>query len=229
VSKARPISKVRLDLAEGEGRKDVDKFVNARGKTLETQPISPYTLDDIRALVEYPSQPTYHIETDAVSEDHLLDETTLEVDGDPVATEDNKRKWALYQLQRDEAEQTLSDLLLDIIIAEGVILEEGEPSEEWIRRRWKLFKGNVPGVIVDGSAVDITDYDKLKEYYVLRELVRAPTEIKDLMDFILKKSEIDEEVLEQARATFQRKVEQRRRAYSESDTSAIEEDVEVVS
>lgn len=229
MSKVRLASKSRLSLAEGDGRKDTDKFVNARGRTLETQSISPYTLDDIRALVEYPSQPTYHIETDAVSEDHLLDETTLEIEGDPVATEDNKRKWALYQLQKDEAEQKLSDLLLDIIIAEGVILEEGEPSEEWIRRRWKLFKGHMPGVVVDGNTVDITDSDKLKEYYVLRELVRAPTEIKNLMDFILKKSEIDEEVLEQARATFQRKVEQRRRAYAEPDTSETSEDGEVVS
>lgn len=229
MSKEKIINKARLSDIES-GIKKADGFVTACGRVIRIQPISPYTLDDIRALVVYPEQPMYHIETDIVSEDHLLDETNLEVEGDLVVTEENKRKWALYQLQRDEAEQKLSDLLLDIIIAEGVILDDGEPSEEWIRRRYKLFKGhNIPGVAIENDAVVISDPDKLKEYYVLRELVRAPTEIRNLMDSILKKSEINEEVLEQARATFQHKVEQRKRAYSGSDKSEVEEQVEVVS
>lgn len=172
---------------------DVQIYENKRGDTIGIAPISPYTLDDIRKSVVIPDQPTYEINTELVEHEvHLMDETTLEVPGDEVETLRRKQVWADYQSKKFIAEQVLSNKLLEAIILDSVHLNENEPNEQWIARK-KRFVLDVP-----------TDPDDLKIYYVLRAIVRTPTEVNDLLQAVLRISEIDERVLQQAEDAFQR-------------------------
>lgn len=187
------------------------KFVTARGKVIHLLPVSPYTLDDIGKSVGYPEQPKYEIHTEIVDETHLMDETCLEVPGDPEETLRRQRVWAEYQRARSVTESILTNKLLEVIVSESVILDDDEPSGEWINRRKRIF-GNVPDDPID-----------LKVYYVLRELVRTPSEVEAFITRVLRLSEIDEEKLLQAEASFRRSMEGR----VGSNSAGTERDTEV--
>ena len=207
MSKAKVIRKLIGDATSENG---AGRYVTARGKVMHLLPVSPYTLDDIGNSVVHPEQPKYEIHTEIVDEVHLMDETCLEVPDDPEETLKRRKVWAEYQRAKFGADSLLTNKLLEVIISESVILDDGEPSDEWISRRKRIF-GNVPDDLID-----------LKVYYVLRELTRTPSEVEALITNVLRISEIDEGKLLQAEASFRRSVEGQHRP----DTEGTEGDTE---
>jgi hypothetical protein len=114
------------------------EFVNSRGLKLKLHALSPYLVQMATESVEKPSVPTYTITTaDGSEETHFHDEESI-----AQSSDEEKKKWETYKKGIQEAEAKASEILLNIILIEGVELPI-QDEDKWVKRQ-KLMGITVP-------------------------------------------------------------------------------------
>lgn len=185
-----------------DATKRFEYFVNARGEQFPVHGVSPLLVERLRSVVMdewvaqhglIPERPTYTIETAAGDkETHLHDEMTLEVPGDPEATDLNKKQWAEYQRVMSEIETLYSVRLMHVVCSAVDV----EPGEEWLAETEAL------GIKLP------TDKPALRRLYVETHVISCADDIAKLLAKVLRLSGIISETEEAAaEATFQGAVE----------------------
>lgn len=117
--------------------------------------------------------PTYTVKTVGKGSVELpMDETNLEVEGDEEETKKRKEAWFKHvqALARMKIE---TGQIANEIILEGVLVPEGEPSEEWIRKRRRRH-------------IEIPeDPDELLMLYKMTEILKTPHDLLEAEKHIM--------------------------------------------
>lgn len=157
-------------------------FTTSRGATFTLQPIA-FLLEQYSQTHQLPEPPTYEIKTmGGAVETHEHDETTLQTDED-------RHKWAEYQLTLAHCKRDRNRGLLRIILLKSV--QVTMPSDEsWMREQEAL------GITVPADPIE------RKLHYIQTELLGGKKDIEELLLRSFEISGADEEAVAQARALF---------------------------
>lgn len=116
------------------------EFTNSRGVKIQLVALSPYLVQMATESVERPEVPSYEITTaDGIVEVHKYDEKSI---NDPKTPEADKLKWKEFEELNRKADLDSSEILLNLILIEGVKLEIDD-EERWLKRQ-KLMGIKVP-------------------------------------------------------------------------------------
>lgn len=105
-------------------------FTNSRGLTVTLKALSPYLVQMATESIDRPTVPTYVVVTaDGTEETHFHDEESI-----AQSSEEEKKKWTQYKDLLRASELKASEILLNVILMEGVQLEF-EDEESWTKRQ----------------------------------------------------------------------------------------------
>lgn len=165
-------------------------FTTSRGIEVTLRPIPPYMVQMAIASLTVPEVPTYEVSlVSGGVEVHTHDEKSIEQSSD-----EEKKRWEQYQidLQKYNAEQ--SDLILDIILTEGV--EVDLPDEDQFRKRMKMLR--IP--LSDDSEEALLQYKKI---YV----IGCQEDAETIMSQVLRLTNINPEELKKIEDSFRNRME----------------------
>lgn len=121
-----------------EERPDQVEWTNSRGIKVVLKPIPPYLVQMATQSVERPQVPTYTVKTlGGAEETHFHDETSI-----LQSSDEEKAQWEEYKRNLRIADEKATDVVLDIILLEGVDVKIQD--EEALLRRMKVFKLHIP-------------------------------------------------------------------------------------
>lgn len=124
---------------------DVVEWTTSRGFSIKLQPIPPYLAQMALQSIEKPDPPTYEIVlASGEKEIHFHDETSIEQSSD-----DEKAKWTRYQEELSVVNDQMTELLLNIILLEGVIMNKED--EEKQAKRMRALRVRLPEDEIDRS------------------------------------------------------------------------------
>ena len=166
------------------------EYISSKGAKATLHGVPPLEIPAIYDMVEYPEIPTYSVET-ASGEIQKFphDETTL-------VTEEDKTAWEFYKTQMDLADNTLTDMMLNEILIEGVEIDLSDPMIEVWKRKQHLKKLPVP-----------EDPDELALSYKKGMIACSGDDITALMDSVMELTGVDRSRLDAAKASFQSSME----------------------
>jgi len=125
-------------LVEDVSRTEEVIWTNSRGITVRLLPIPPYLVQLASSSIERPTPPTYTVKLEGGgTETHIHDETSI-----AQSSEEEKKLWEDYKLAEMQADQAVSDLILDIVLMEGVVLEP--ETLEASKKRLQLYRVSLP-------------------------------------------------------------------------------------
>lgn len=154
--------------------------------------VAQWALDNLRSAVVYPDVPTYDIETvSGAIEKAPHNETTL-------TTDEDKAAWAAYKAEYAKADADLRERLTKLALMKGIDVDYDE-NGEWAELQ-EFIGMSVPPV------------DKKLErrlHYIKTEVIKTPSDINAIMEKVMLASEVNQEVLDQAKQSFQNPVEGR--------------------
>jgi hypothetical protein len=125
-------------LKSAEQRPDSVEWITSRGIHVTLKSIPPYLVSLAAQSVERPEVPTYTAKIAGGGEEiHFHDEVSI-----VQSSEAEKAEWALYKLALAEADQKANNIILDIILLEGVDIDVKD--EELLIKKLKVFNINIP-------------------------------------------------------------------------------------
>ncbi len=170
------------------GNESVEKFTTSTGIELRIHGVPQLLLEKVRSSVKMPDIPTYVIVTAAGDEEvHPLDETTLETDED-------KKAWNEYLLEKASQEALLRERMVRVILMRGT--EVKLPEDESWKDLQKFIGVDVP-----------EDPLELKYHYIQTEAIGGAQDLALIMEKVMERTGIPEEALAEAKASFRNLME----------------------
>lgn len=167
-----------------------------QGQEIKVVPVAMLLIEEVRLAgqktVEVPPIPTYPVE--------LPDGTilTYEHDEKSIETPEEKEAWSKYQAALQKQTQTASLKVMDLLFAKGVELDDDLLLHgEW-REDQEFLGVKIP-----------THKLSLKLHYLRTEVLTSPSAITEGLAEIMEASGIDKSLVQAARNTFQRNMEQK--------------------
>jgi hypothetical protein len=116
IKKAIELTKVRPTSFE---------FINSTGRKITLHPIPPMMVNMATASIKSPEIPTYVVDTaNGGKETHFHDEKSIE-----QSPPEEKIKWEVYLKEVREAREQSTEILLNVILLEGVEIDIGNEDE----------------------------------------------------------------------------------------------------
>ena len=174
-------------------------FYTTAGLEVEFDPISPITLEEsekgleaeYRARGEPLEPPTYEtILAGGGTQTFIHDVTTLE-------SEEDKAAWAAYKAATGKLAAEQAQLRMDVVLS---ALKVRLPEDDAWVRKLKKWHVTVP-----------EDPDERWTFYILREVLKTPSDIFEAMTQVIGASmrgSVSEEAIEAASATFRSNVQE---------------------
>ena len=114
------------------------EWVNSRGISIVLKAIPPYLVQMAMEAIDKPDPPTYTVSLAGGGEEtHVHDETSI-----LQSSEVEKIKWAEYLITLNEIQEMSTEILLDIILIEGV--EVSPQVEEEQVKKMRFLKIKIP-------------------------------------------------------------------------------------
>lgn len=158
------------------------KFKTSRGLEIVLRQIPPYLIQMATQTVEIPEVPTYEVELlGGGKEVHKHDETSI-----AQSSDEEKQIWKNYKIKVGLAEAKASEILLNMILMEGVIIDLPDPDS--FIRHMKVMGITVP----EDSEERLLMY---KKAYVIgntsdaQEIIRQVLELTNVSGDLLKQVE----------------------------------------
>jgi len=166
------------------------KFTTSRGIEVILRSVPPYLVQMATKSVSVPKPPTYDVELlGGGVETHTHDATSIEQSSD-----EEKKQWATYQAELQVANQEASDILLSIILLEGVDVEI--PDKERFAKRMKLMHLEVPD-----------DPDEQDLFYRKAYVIGSQDDAEKIIQIVLELTQVSGEALKSAESSFRDNVE----------------------
>lgn len=163
-------------------------YVCASGKEVRFVGLSPFEIDEVKALVPLPEVPTRQIQT-AVADYQEVEALSA----DDLRDEDERQRWAAYETELAAAKAERDRLLMNFLLTEGIEFDlEGMEAWEQKRRRWNL---PVPA-----------NEQELKATYVKTAIIGSVADLDAIIQGVMRKQGLDEATLKSVQATFQRAI-----------------------
>jgi hypothetical protein len=179
-------------------------------------PLAPQRID---ASIEYPSKPTYTVETASG------DTEIYEHDKESLTTDEDKEAWADYLEASSDAETELTEKLLYAVLLDCVELKDFE--EEFTH--WK-FNQKLIGISIaegeEGDEKSLEEADRENKFYFMQtEVFRDSDDIGEILTIVMSLTGVSVEDLVEARDSFPGEVESESPA-GNGDTAGQPEDPE---
>lgn len=166
-------------------------YKNSKGIDVILVPIAPYLIELASSTIEIPEAPTYTVETiDGGIEIFHHDQTSVDQSDD-----ETKKKWFEYQAAVKEADRKASEILMNIIMVEGIKLDSIPDEERWIKRQ-KLMGIPIPD-----------DYEEKLLMYKKTQILASPEDIENVTRIVIELTMVSKEEVASAKKTFQGNVE----------------------
>lgn len=161
-------------------------WVSSTGKKIILTGVNPLLLEKIAGGVTIPVRPQYAVETAfGTTEWHDHDESTLE-------TPEERQAWNVYVKERDAADSTLVQRFTRVLFTKGISLEvDEEEMAEWEEEQ-KFFGIPIP----EGK-------HERRMHYIETAVISNEQDIVEMFDVIMRLTGIDDEILDEARRSFQ--------------------------
>lgn len=178
----------------------------ATGKTVEFVGLSPFEIDEVKSLVRLPQAPTREVET-AIAGYVEVEELAA----DDLRDDEEKKRWTAYAAELQAAKSKRDNLVMEFILTEGIRFEMSD-LEAWKsrRQRWNL---PIP-----------EDEREMAVAYVKTAVIGSAADMNKIIEGVLNRQGVSEEVLKAVQETFQRAA--RRDSAVEVEPAAVEVDVQ---
>jgi hypothetical protein len=172
----------------------VVEFTNTRGMSMSLMGLPPYLVQMATESIPRPKAPTYKVErADGGTDEFSHSEDTIK---DPKTTEEEKIQWETFLSDVKSANSKASEVLLNVIIMEGIKLDVvPEDMAKW-EKRMKVL------------GIPLPDDEMEKEMFYKKEYAFATQEdVEIIMSKVLELTGISREEVELAKSSFPDKVE----------------------
>ena len=113
---------VAVLLKEAEKRPETVEWVTSKGIRVVLKSIPPYLVQLAAHSIPRPELPTYTVKIAGGGEEtHFHDETSI-----AQSSDEEKARWVEYKSQLLRADQQATETVLDIILLEGIEVDEKE-------------------------------------------------------------------------------------------------------
>ena len=174
-------------------------YTTSTGKKIVLHGLPPMMVERLQAQYDArkPKIPTYIIIDIAGTEEiHDHNITTLEVEGDPVETEKNKKLWDEYVKGTAAIDKESSEAMMRMIMLRGVYVSDYDENGSWIDEQEFL------GLTIP------SDTSARRYHYVQTEIIGDANDLNTIMTIVMKLSGIPEEYLREAEHLFQSAMEE---------------------
>lgn len=159
-------------------------FTSSKGVDIRLRPVSQFKLGNIRESQKEVTIPTYTVKPVAGPEQEFpLDEEVAESRG-------RMDEWNDYLARKNKSDAAHSKKFSSLLIWEGVSVDVPGPDSEW-QSVSDFFEIELP-----------TNPIERKIRYVYDELIGSPSDFGELIAAILDVSQMDQEVVDNLRASF---------------------------
>ena len=191
-----------------ESRERSRSYIASSGLDVTLTGLPPLVPQRIDSSIEYPSKPTYEVETASGDiETYEYDAKSLE-----TATDEDKQAWADYLEGTSDAETELTEKLLYAVLLECVEMEECDEAFEAWKKRQKLI------------GIELSeDDDENKFYFMQTEVFHDQDDIGEILSIVMSLTGVSVEDLAEARDSFPGEVESESQA-GDGDTDGQSED-----
>jgi hypothetical protein len=172
----------------------VIEFTNSRGITMDLMGLPPYLIQMATESIKRPIPPTYTVKRADGGEDEFPH--SQETIDDPKTSKKEKEKWSSYLAEMKMADAQASEVLLNVILVEGIKLHT-EPDEmvNW-EKRMKMMKISIP------------EDDMEKELVYKKEYAfSTQDDVEILMTKVLELTGVSRSEVDLAKSSFPNKVE----------------------
>lgn len=174
-------------------------YTTATGKKIVLHGLPPMMVERLQAQYDArkPKIPTYIVIDIAGSEEiHDHNITTLEVEGDPVETEKNKKLWDEYVKGTAAIDKESSEAMMRMIMLRGVYVSDYDENGSWVEEQ-EFLGLQIP-----------TDASARRYHYLQTEIIGDVNDLNTIMVIVMKLSGIPEEYLREAENLFQSAMEE---------------------
>jgi len=162
-----------------------NEFINSAGKKFILQGLPPLLLPQISSGVEMPKKPTYTVTTvSGDTEVHEHDEKSAQESPESMAA------WSEYIRAQSEAEQEISNRMLNCILIEGIAIPDDTDLSRWEKRRMLM-----------GLPIPEDFEEKILEYK-RSEVIRSTDDIQKIMSMVMALTGVSEEAVRKAKESF---------------------------
>lgn len=166
------------------------KFITSRGIEVILHPVPPYLVQMATQSIQLPEVPTYEAKLEGGGvEVHKHDEVSISQSSD-----EEKEKWAEYKYSMIKANSEASDVILNVILLEGV--EVDIPDIERLKRRMKLMNIQVPD-----------DEDEQTLFYRKAYVIGSQRDAELIIKNVLELTQVTGEMLQTVEGSFRNTVE----------------------
>ena len=166
------------------------EFVNSRGLKVTLLPLPPYLIEMATSVVKAPPVPTY----DIVLEGGGIETHTHDAESIEQSSDEEKLKWTQYLIEKKKANAASVDVLMKVILIEGVRVEIPD-RDNWIKRQ-KLMGLPVP-----------EDEEELMLMFKKTQVVGNDKDIEYITQYVMQMSNVAEEDIKVVKDSFQDNVE----------------------
>jgi len=165
-------------------------FVNSRGISVKLRPLPPYLIQMASTAIDKPEPPTYVVKLEGGGEEiHTHDQESI-----LQSSQEEQTEWSKYLEKVREADQKATEVLINVVLVEGVEVEIPE-REKWIKKQ-KLMGLPVP-----------EDEDELLLMFKKTQVIGNDKDIEFIIQSVMKIGGITEEDLKSVKNSFQDKLE----------------------
>jgi hypothetical protein len=165
------------------------EFINSAGTKIILSALPPYLIQMAIESVDRPTIPTYKIETEGVEEEHPYDEKSII---DPRTPAKDQQDWMQYLEDFALAESQSSEILVNVIISEGVSIPfSPEVEESWVKKM-NLLKIRIP-----------EDHEERLLMYKKQYVIRSTEDIENLTTTVMSLTLVSKKEIDAAKKSFQ--------------------------
>lgn len=167
----------------GDGA-EKDIFETSKGAKIKLLGVSPMLIQKTQTAGTLPPVPTREMAT------AFGEAQKDELSAEDLQTDEEKRQWREYEAARDAVLEKRQQNFFRAVFSKGTEVDETE-IEDWKREQVEDWGWDVPENRLD-----------VKVEYIQTELITTPEELIELVLAVLEKSNLPEEAMAEARATF---------------------------
>lgn len=166
------------------------EFVTSRGLKVTLRPLPPYLVQMASTAIEKPEPPSYIVKTEGGGEEiHTHDQESI-----MQSSPEEQLEWSKYLEKVREADQKATDVLINVVLVEGVEVTIPD-KERWIKRQ-KLMGLTVP-----------EDEDEMMLMFKKTQVIGNDKDVEFIVQSVMKIGGITEEDLNSVKNSFQDKLE----------------------
>lgn len=206
-----------------ETRERSRPFTASSGLDVILTGLPPLVPQRIDASIEYPSKPTYDVETASGEIE------TYEHDKESLTTDEDKQEWVDYLDAQSDAETELTEKLLYAVLLECVEIKDYKAFtvqlEEWKQRQELMGIAIAKSKDEDDEIANKKAERENKFYFMQTEVFRDSDDIGEILTIVMSLTGVSVEDLVEARDSFPGEVEPES-SVGNGDTSGQSEDSE---